>query len=80
MKQQMRARDRQGRIWTVKKIRKRDAAEADFRFWYDGLTGEQRVEVVAEALESCLKARGPDGIPRLRRVHRRVAVHEPPTH
>ena len=72
MTQQTRVRDRQGRIWTVKKIRRGDAAEADLRFWYDGLTGEQRVDVVADALESCLKARGLDGIPRLRRVHRRV--------
>jgi hypothetical protein len=65
-------RDGWGRTWTVEKIRRAAAADADFRFWYDGLTAEQRVGVVAEALESCLKARGLDGIPRLRRVHRRV--------
>jgi hypothetical protein len=54
------------------KVRLSEAEEADFRFWYEGLSPEQRVEAVGEALESCLKARGADGVPRLRRVHRRV--------
>src|SRR5438552_1672968 len=61
-----------GRVWTVARIRKSAADEADFRFWYDGLSPEQRVQAVGEALESCLKTRGADGVPRLRRVHRRV--------
>jgi len=67
--QMVRAR---GRVWTVARIRKSAADEADFRFWYDGLTPEQRVEVVGAALQSCLKTRGLDEMPRLRRVHRRV--------
>ena len=65
-------RDAGGRVWTITKVRRKDAEAADFRFWYEELTAEQRVEAVAEALESCLKTRGLDGIPRLRRVHRRI--------
>ena len=66
--------DRHGRNrnWTVAKVRRDEAEEEDFRFWYEGLTPEERVEAVAEALEGCLKTRGLDAIPRLRRVHRRI--------
>ncbi len=32
----------------------RCSSEADFRFWYAGLTPEQRVVAVGEALENCL--------------------------
>src|SRR5574342_1291579 len=64
--------DARGRVWTVSKVQWRDAEEQDFRFWYEGLTPEERVDAVAEALEGCLKARGLDGVPRLRRVHRRI--------
>jgi hypothetical protein len=67
-----RVRDRHGRIWTVKKVRWEDAEKEDFRFWYEELTPEQRVDAVADALESCLKTRGLYPIPRLRRVHRRI--------
>jgi hypothetical protein len=63
--------DGRGRIWTVSKVPWQNAEEEDFQFWYEKLTPEERVEAVAEALESCLKTRGLDGIPRLRRVHRR---------
>jgi hypothetical protein len=64
--------DGRGRIWTVSKVPWREAEKEDFRFWYEELTAEERVEAMAEALESCLKTRGLDGIPRLRRVHRRI--------
>src|SRR5579884_4072997 len=63
---------RGGRLWTVRRVPRAEAVEADFRFWYEGLTAEERVEAVEAALESCLKTRGADGVPRLRRVHRRV--------
>jgi hypothetical protein len=72
MTRRKRVRDPLGRIWTVVKVRRKDAEEEDFRFWHDGLTPEQRVEAVADALESCLKTRGVHAIPRLRRVHRRI--------
>lgn len=64
--------DRQGRTWTVSKVGWDEAAEEDFRFWYEGLTPEERVEAVGEALEGCLKTRGVHAVPRLRRVHRRI--------
>jgi hypothetical protein len=54
------------------KVRSDDEEEADFRFWYELLTPEERVEAVYQALESSLKARGLRGVPRLRRVYRRV--------
>src|SRR2546421_11535079 len=72
MKRHRRIIDRNGKTWSVSKVRWEDAERADFRFWYDGLTPEERVEAVAAALESCLKTRGQIGIPRLRRVHRRI--------
>lgn len=53
-------------------VRRSEAAEEDFRFWYEDLTPEQRVEAVEECLLSALKARGVDEIPRLRRVSRVV--------
>src|SRR3989338_2068944 len=62
---------RRGKTWTVSKVRKEAAEDADFRFWYEGLTPEERVSAVGEALESCLKTRGRN-VPRLRRVHRRI--------
>ena len=72
MSERVHITDRHGKIWTVAKVRKDQAEAEDFRFWYEGLTPEQRVEAVAEALEGCLKTRGIDAVPRLRRVHRRV--------
>jgi hypothetical protein len=57
MARRRQVRDPRGRIWTAVKVRRQDAEAEDFHFWYDGLTPEQRVEVVAEALESCLKTR-----------------------
>ena len=72
MSESVRIADRHGKTWTVSKVRMDQAETEDFRFWYERLTPEQRVEAVAEALESCLKTRGIDAVPRLRRVHRRV--------
>lgn len=61
---------RNGRTWTLSKIRLEDAEDEDIRFWYEGLTPEQRVDAVYDALEMCLKMKGVDAVPRLRRVHR----------
>lgn len=72
MVERIRIIDRRGRTWTISKIPSEKAEEADFQFWYDGLTPEERVEAVADALEGCLKTRGLDAVPRLRRVHRRM--------
>lgn len=43
--------DSRGRTWTVAKVSWKEAEEQDFRFWYEGLAPEERVEAVAEALE-----------------------------
>jgi len=64
--------DGRGRVWSVSKVSWEEAEAEDFRFWYEELTPAQRVEAVAEALESSLKTRGVNGVPRLRRVHRRI--------
>lgn len=64
--------DRQGRVWTAVVHSEEEAEEADFRFWYERLTPEQRVEAVEECLASALRAKGIREIPRLRRVHRVV--------
>src|SRR5215813_12859577 len=64
--------DGRGRVWTVSRVKWQEAEEEDFRFWYDRLSPEERVDAVSDALESCLKTRGLDAIPRLRRVHRRI--------
>jgi hypothetical protein len=61
---------RKGRKWTLSKIRLEDSEEQDFQFWYESLTPEQRVDAVYDALEMCLKMKGVDAVPRLRRVHR----------
>ena len=63
---------RKGRLWSLAKVPWTDAEAEDFRFWHDGLSPEQRVEAVTEALDECLKTRGVHGALRLRRVHRRV--------
>jgi hypothetical protein len=65
-------RDRRGRVWTVSVVPTVEADEEDFRFWYEELTPGQRVDLVDECLLSCLKTKGLDGLPRLRRVYRRV--------
>lgn len=64
--------DRHGRTWSATVVDRAEAADEDFRFGYDNLTPEQRVEAVEECLLSALKAKGIDEIPRLRRVSRVV--------
>lgn len=64
--------DRHGRVWNATVVRRAEAAEEDFRFWYQELTPAERVEAVEECLLSALKAKGMDEIPRLRRVSRIV--------
>jgi len=70
MKERKMVRDRHGRTWTVSVIRKDEAEAEDFRFWYENLTPEQRVDAVDDALVSVLKTRGIHAAPRLRRVYR----------
>ena len=65
-------RDRRGRVWTVSVVPKAEAEEEDFRLWYEELTPSQRVDLVSECLLDCLKTKGLDGLPRFRRVYRRV--------
>jgi hypothetical protein len=70
MEQRGQAKDRHGRTWTATVVSEEEAEEADFRFWYEGLTPEERVNAVQDCLLSSLKAKGIREIPRLRRVHR----------
>jgi len=72
MKQRGQAVDRHGRTWTATVVSEAEAEaeEADFRFWYEGLSPEERVNAVQDCLLSALKAKGIREIPRLRRVHR----------
>jgi hypothetical protein len=63
---------RYGQTWTVSKIRMPDAEDEDLRFWHESLTPEQRVDAVYDALEMCLKMKGVNAVPRLRRVHRLI--------
>ncbi|MEW6356738.1 MAG: hypothetical protein AB1696_10450 [Planctomycetota bacterium] len=70
MQKRGRAIDRNGRIWTGVVVRKDEAEDEDFRFWFEELTPDQRVEAVDECLMSSLKAKGLDGPIRLRRVSR----------
>jgi hypothetical protein len=62
--------DRRGRTWTLSKIRIDESEAEDSRFWYEELTPEERIEAVYDALEMCLKMKGVNAVPRLRRVHR----------
>ena len=70
MEQRGQAEDRHGRIWTATVLSEPEAEEADFRFWYEGLSAVERVNAVEECLLSSLKAKGIREIPRLRRVYR----------
>jgi hypothetical protein len=72
MERKGQAVDRWGRVWEARIIPHEEAEEEDFRFWYEGLTPEERVLAVEECLLSSLKARGIHEIPRLRRVCRVV--------
>jgi len=70
MEKRGQATDKKGRIWTGVVVRKEEAEEQDFRFWFEDMTPEQRVDAVDECLLSSLKAKGLDGPVRLRRVSR----------
>ena len=75
MERRGQATDRYGRVWTPTVVSEDEAEEADFRFWYYGLSPEERVLAVEECLLSALKTKGIDEIPRLRRVHRALEPH-----
>lgn len=64
--------DSRGRVWTATRVTWDEAEAEDDRFWAEELTPAQRVQAVGDALLSCLKTRGIDAVPRLRRVHRRI--------
>lgn len=70
MKRRGQAVDRHGKTWTATVVTEAEAEEADFRFWYEGLTPAERVDAVQDCLLSSLKTRGIREIPRLRRVYR----------
>ncbi|MDP9120546.1 MAG: hypothetical protein M3O15_04130 [Acidobacteriota bacterium] len=72
MERRGQAEDRHGRIWTATVLSEAEAEEADFRFWYEELSPEERVAAVEDCLLSALKARGVGEIPRVRRVYRIV--------
>jgi len=62
--------DKHGRMWKAKIVPLAEAEEEDFRFWFEDLSPEDRVNSVDSCLIGCLKTRGMDGTPRLRRVFR----------
>lgn len=64
--------DKHGRMWKASVVPMAEGEEEDFRFWFDGLSPEDRVNSVDSCLLGCLKTRGADGTPRLRRVFRIV--------
>jgi len=64
------AKDRHGRTWTAVVVTQDEAEEADFRFWYEGLSPEERVNAVQDCTLSALKAKGIQELPRLRKVYR----------
>jgi len=64
--------DDRGRQWTVSVVPCESSDEEDFRFWYEELSAEERVNAVHECLRSALKAQGINAVPGLRRVSRRV--------
>jgi hypothetical protein len=70
MERRGQAVDRHNRVWTATVVSEGEAEEADFQFWYEGLSPEERVNAVQDCLLSALKARGIREIPRLRRVSR----------
>lgn len=72
MERRGQAIDRHGRTWVGAVVQKTDADAEDFRFWFDGMTPEERVRAVGDCLLSSLKAQGIDAVPRLRRISRVV--------
>ena len=57
MERRGQAVDRHGRTWTGAIVHKSEAAAEDFRFWFVGMTPEERVLAVGDCLLSALKAR-----------------------
>ena len=72
MEKRGQAIDRHGRVWEARVLSQDEAEEEDFRFWYEEMTPEERVQAVEECLLSSLQAKGINEIPRLRRVYRVV--------
>jgi hypothetical protein len=75
VKQQYGTRSEKLSAFNLQPFRGRKAAKAEkaaknFRFWYEGLSPEERVNAVQDCLLSALKAKGIREIPRLRRAHR----------
>lgn len=59
-----RAIDRHGRVWEARVLDQEEQEEADFVFWYEGMTPEDRVRAVGDCLLSSLKARGVNALRR----------------
>ena len=72
LKERGSARDRHGRLWTAKVVSFAEAEQEDFRFWFEDLSPDERVNAVDECLSGCLKTRGKHGAERLRRVYRTI--------
>jgi hypothetical protein len=72
MEKRGQATDRHGRVWEARVLSEGEGEEEDFRFWFEGMTPEERVRAVEECLLSSLRAKGINEIPRLRRVYRVV--------
>ncbi len=53
--------DKHGRMWKAKVVPLAEAEEEDFRFWFEDLSPEDRVNSVDSCLLGCLKTRGMDG-------------------
>jgi len=66
--------DKSGRKWTAKVVPMAEAEEEDFRFWFEGLSPDERVNAVDDCLAGCLKTRGAHGAKRLRRVFRIIKL------
>jgi hypothetical protein len=64
--------DRHGRMWKARVVSMAEAEEEDFRFWFEGLSPEERVNSVDSCLIGCLKTKGVNGTARLRGVFRIV--------
>ncbi len=69
-----RFRDRHGQTWTMTKVALgEEADEADFSFWYDNLTPEERVAEIAECWKAYEQTKGiVRGVPRFARLCRRT--------
>jgi hypothetical protein len=72
MRERGSARDKYGKIWKARVVSMTEAEEEDFHFWFENLSPEDRVHTVDACLSGCLKTRGMNDTPRLRRVFRIV--------